>query len=72
MAEARSREAWAHTSAILALLWNVNIDPQKASPKQPNDFNPFAQKLFCRKKPPSVVDTGDGFEILKMVFCPGQ
>jgi hypothetical protein len=32
MAEARGRESWAHTSAILALIANVNRDPKKTRP----------------------------------------
>jgi hypothetical protein len=31
MAEARAREAWAHTSAVLALIANVNRDPNLRS-----------------------------------------
>jgi len=44
MAEARSREAWAHTSAVLALLANVNRDPKKTRPFKPADFDPHAAR----------------------------
>ena len=44
MAEARSREAWAHTSAVLALLANVNRDPKKTRPFRPADFDPYTAR----------------------------
>lgn len=44
MAEGRDRQLWAHTSCLLALLWNVNRDPKKGSPKVPADFNPWAKQ----------------------------
>jgi hypothetical protein len=42
MAQAASRQRWAHTSAVLALLANVNRDPKKARPFKPADFDPYA------------------------------
>jgi len=44
MAEARGREGWAHTSAILALIANVNRDPKKTRPFKPSDFDPYSAK----------------------------
>ena len=44
MAEARSRDEWAHTSAILALIANVNRDPKKGRALKPADFDPYAAK----------------------------
>jgi len=44
MAEARGRDNWAHTSAILALIANVNRDPKKTRPFKPADFDPYATK----------------------------
>jgi hypothetical protein len=42
MAEARSRERWAHTSALLALTANVHRDHRKKpAPYKPADFNPY-------------------------------
>ncbi len=41
MAEAVQRQAWNHTSSILALLFNVNRAP-RTEPARPRDFNPFA------------------------------
>ena len=39
MAEARARQAWAHTSTVLAMLANVNRDPKKHGPYRPEDFH---------------------------------
>jgi hypothetical protein len=44
MAEARGRDNWAHTSAILALIANVNRDPKKTRPYKPADFDPYSAK----------------------------
>lgn len=44
MAEARGRECWAHTSAILTLIANVNRDPKKTRPFKPSDFDPYSAK----------------------------
>ena len=45
MAEAKSRDAWQHTSAVLCLIANVNRNPKKqARPFSPDQFNPHAQK----------------------------
>lgn len=41
MVEARQRDNWTHTSAILALTANINRDPKKTKVFQPDDFNPF-------------------------------
>jgi len=40
MAEARCRERWAHTSAVLALIANVHRDPKRSRVFKPADFNP--------------------------------
>jgi hypothetical protein len=40
MAEARSRQAWNHTSAILAMLANVHRDVKKTRAFKPADFHP--------------------------------
>lgn len=44
MAEGRSKVAWSHTSAVLALIANVNRDPKRSTPFKPDDFNPHASK----------------------------
>jgi len=40
MAEARSRERWNHTAAILALTANCHRDPKRRSAYVPADFLP--------------------------------
>ena len=42
MAEARGRDNWSHTSAILTLIANVNRDPKKRRAYKPSDFDPYA------------------------------
>lgn len=42
MAEARSKDAWARTSAVMALLANLHRDPKKTRPFRPIDFDPYA------------------------------
>jgi hypothetical protein len=62
MAEARSRERWAHTSALLALTANVHRDQRKKpAPYKPADFNPHQRRreLAVRKVP---------IDVLKQVF----
>ena len=44
MAEARWLEAWGHTSAVLALIANVNRDPKKTRPFKPSDFDPYSAR----------------------------
>jgi hypothetical protein len=44
MAEARGRDNWAHTSAILALVANVNRDPKKTRAYKPSDFDPYSAR----------------------------
>jgi len=48
MADARRREAWSHTSAVMAWVGNVMRDPKKTRPFSPDDFNPFAKR---RRRP---------------------
>jgi hypothetical protein len=64
MAEARTREAWNHTSATLAMLANVNRDPKKSRPYKPADFNPYAET----KKQAGVVINKDNMDLLKTAF----
>jgi hypothetical protein len=61
MAEARCRERWAHTSAVLALIANVHRDPKRSRVFKPADFDPHRQ----RKDAPRVKV---GIGILKQVF----
>jgi hypothetical protein len=42
MADAERREAWQHTSAILAMLANVHRNPKKKpQPFKPSEFHPL-------------------------------
>ena len=61
MAEARSQQQWAHTSAILAMLANIHRDPKKSRPFKPSDFNPH-----LRGKEEVIVKTE--ISVLKQVF----
>ena len=63
MAEGAARSAWAHTSALLALIANVNRDAKKTRAYKPSDFDPYARKVFGEQVPP-VRD----IDILKKVF----
>jgi hypothetical protein len=40
MARGRRKAEWGRTSELLAMLWNVNVEPDKR--KQPSFFNPYA------------------------------
>jgi hypothetical protein len=44
MAEARSRDRWARTSALMALIANCHRDPKKSRAFKPSDFDPYAVK----------------------------
>ena len=59
MAEARTRDEWSRTSALMALIANCHRDPKKTRPFRPADFDPFA-----RPREPLRV----GVSVLKEVF----
>ena len=61
MAESRSKDNWNHTSAVLALIINVNRDPKKRRAVSPKELNPHEHK----KK---TILRGKGLRILKDVF----
>ena len=63
MADARQRESWSHTSAVLALVANVNRDAKKTRAFRPSDFNPLA----AASKGKCELRTKD-LSILKRVF----
>jgi len=44
MAESKQKEAWSHTSSIMALTANCHRDPKKTRRFRPDDFNPFAAR----------------------------
>ena len=64
MADARSKDNWHHTAAVLALLANAHRDPKKTGPFKPEDFNPFAKKT----EPIRLKDNQEAFALLKHVF----
>lgn len=66
MAEAQGRGRWAHTSAILALIANVNRDPKKTRPYRPSDFDPFS----ASEKRDGAIEVTD-MAVLKVVFKGG-
>jgi ferric-dicitrate binding protein FerR (iron transport regulator) len=61
MAEAKNRQAWAHTSALLALIANCHRDPKKTRPFTPADFDPH-------RRGKKSVTTKAGIAVLKQVF----
>ena len=63
MAEAASRQAWAHTSTLLAMLANVNRDAKRCPAFKPADFDPH-----CQRERPATIKVG--IEALK-VFVKG-
>lgn len=64
MAEAVSRQRWAHTSALMCVIANCHRDPKKTRPFQPADFDPHRQR---KAAPPVKVGIG----VLKQVFVHG-
>jgi len=66
MAEARGRDDWAHTSAILALIANVNRDPKKTRPYKPTDFDPYS-----KDKRDEAIEVTD-MAVLKDAFLPAS
>ena len=48
MAEGRQRSAWQQTSAVLAML--VNVNKSKGSAAKPSEFDPFAEEERRQRK----------------------
>jgi hypothetical protein len=65
MAEGRGRQSWAHTSAVLALIANVNRDPKKTRAFKPSDFDPYSAK----DKRDAAIEVKD-MTVLRDVFKP--
>lgn len=57
MAEARGRDNWAHTSAVLAMLANANRDPKKTRAYKPSDFDPYRARPATAKASIDVLKT---------------
>ena len=71
MAEGRSREAWEHTSAILAMMANVNRSKSTSRKFSPLDFDPYRrEKKRDAQRQTNVGNVGVG--ILKAVFIDGR
>ena len=71
MAEAHCRQAWNHTSALLALIYNIHRDPKRSSAKKPEDLNPHQE----RKKTPHEELPQVPITVLKEIFVdrrPGE
>jgi hypothetical protein len=64
MAEARCREAWNHTSAMMALTANCHRDPKKNKPFKPQQFHPYQE----RRRQQATHKPKVGVELLKQVF----
>ncbi len=62
MAQARSRESWAHTSAVLALIANVNRDPSKGRAWRPCDFDPHSRPAE------KAIEVEGNMSLLKQAF----
>jgi hypothetical protein len=61
MADARRRDAWQHTSALLAMLANVHRNPKKKpQPFTPAEFNPLVERKHASVK--------TGIRTLKTIF----
>lgn len=55
MHDGRSKSDWGHTSAILALIANVNRDPKrKPDSFKPSDFDPHARRAAASMPVPKV------------------
>jgi hypothetical protein len=63
MAEARSRQQWHHTAALLALIANCHRDAKRHRPYTPEDFLPRTPAARQPSTPP-ITD----LSILKTLF----
>lgn len=54
MAESRGRDNWHHTSALMALTFNVNRGSKDKAAK-PSDFNPYTPAAKPIKVPLSTI-----------------
>jgi len=68
MAEGRVDAEWNHTSAILAMLANVNRDPKKRGPYRPEDFHPLKRRGSSQ----GIRITRQNIGLLKKVFFEGR
>ncbi|OHB56828.1 MAG: hypothetical protein A2Y07_06870 [Planctomycetes bacterium GWF2_50_10] len=66
MAQGRGRDAWSRTSALMALIANVNRDPKKTRAFKPSDFDPYADKKQGR-----IVVNKENISVLRNLFIGG-
>ena len=52
LAEGSGRVRWMHTSAVMALIANVNRDPKKTRAFKAEQFNPYARNDRARQRKP--------------------
>lgn len=64
MARSRQDSDWMHTSALMALLVNINRDPKKTRAAKPEDFHP----MRCEREESAPIPAG--IEALKALVCP--
>ncbi len=67
MAEGRRRELWRHTSALLAMVFNMNRAAGAAA-RSPADFDPYATRESARSDVIPEDDRKSNFKTLKTVF----
>ena len=72
MDEARSRERWSRTAAVMALIAEVNRDPKKGRPFCPADFDPFAATADRREDAIEIVELADLKEAFVSQMRPRQ
>ncbi len=63
MAHGKGKDTWSHTSALMALIANVNRDPKKTRVFKPTDFDPYADKRQGR-----IVIDKNNISLLKSYF----
>ena len=63
----RGKEAWSHTSALMAVLANTHRDPKKHRPYRPKDFDPYR----CDEPDKPTAKLKD-LSILKSIFVDNQ
>jgi hypothetical protein len=57
--EMRERMEWNRTSALMALLCNINADPKKGKTFCPADFNPYTQEEVKKKRRSNLIEVND-------------
>ena len=63
MAQGKGKDAWSRTSALMALIANVNRDPKRNRAFKPSDFDPYADKKQGR-----IVVDKENISILRNYF----